>query len=802
MEVNKHINFLKRRGFLIKESTQMDIDFFNDIETVDPKPKINKPKKEKSKIDLGPELDLGVDKIDTSVVDRDNVINIRGLCNRAKLIDSKKNNNSSLNIYCRVLSEIEKNNLNYDRIAISLDTIYHFFRPNNDNRTKFHGLINHILDDGGYMEMNTVHLLADYLKKIESSRDQKTMDAINRLKSETEPIQTNAELEDLLKKVKTTEYSDYERSFVGDYFKPARSGQIEIDGVLVDKKIGLNLPYRDGDDEIFTNLLQTHIKQGSSGSDKMKMVYTLFDKITKMTDLKSLVKADLVCTDSLVDEHGRVIISKGEYVEVKKLDLHGDSYLSEFFAIYKNSDIGEFANESDYYDLYNQTIDVLFQLVRQSSWGQSILESISKQFAGIMYKDGNLDRFIPSDDIELYWSNAGQPKCKNQRRLTIRYRVKSGKRSSYIYNHDGTMLHDFVNVSGYDKIMCKGEIKYPKRVNEATVTDKLGKEWDRKSTQGKMVRTKGGTKELDDEFDWAIQQAELTPEDPKIIALIQHFDSASQVIGSDFNSEDLWYGHLKIMKLQNGEEWVVGDDTSMDNSLRDYWDQYIDDYGIDDIGINLSEYVHVDDYWVSEFCSGEADIIDDMTDSEIIDTYNDWDIIAEIEELREKENDIKIELDELSDTLVYLNQTLQKMESENQDYLQYGLSEPPHDEETMDNAREYVEERLNLFTRLEEKIDYDLPEKLDQLINQLKSEVKGDLVDDCERCMQNPVSCIVDEKGWYRTGIDAINAFGWSIDRDGIIDYLSQDGYERLSPYGQVDWQSVDGHDYILIRVD
>ena len=34
MEVNKHINFLKRRGFLIKESSQIELDFGEPVESI------------------------------------------------------------------------------------------------------------------------------------------------------------------------------------------------------------------------------------------------------------------------------------------------------------------------------------------------------------------------------------------------------------------------------------------------------------------------------------------------------------------------------------------------------------------------------------------------------------------------------------------------------------------------------------------------------------------------------------------------------------------------------------------------
>jgi hypothetical protein len=104
-----------------------------------------------------------------------------------------------------------------------------------------------------------------------------------------------------------------------------------------------------------------------------------------------------------------------------------------------------------------------------------------------------------------------------------------------------------------------------------------------------MVRTKGGTKELDDDFDWAIQQAEATPDEPEIAALIQHFGGvASEVIGDDFNDDGYgWYGNHRTIHLNNGEEWVVGDETSMGNALYEYWDNYIDDVGYGELGMDL-----------------------------------------------------------------------------------------------------------------------------------------------------------------------------------------------------------------------
>jgi hypothetical protein len=546
--------------------------------------------------------------------------------------------------------------------------------------------------------------------------------------------------------------------------------------------------------------------------------------IKKNKKLDDFIKADLKCKKPLytnVNGVEGVLIDTNQFVEVKKLDFKGDSYLSEFFSIYKNSKIGDFANNQSYFDVYNRAIDRLYELISKHTWGHNVLEAISRNFAGIMYKDGDIDRFIPSYEIDLYWSNAGQRRCESERRLAIRYSVKGGKKDTFIFNHTSDyMEHEYKTVDPKPRIMCapnvswevgnqgpNKETKYPSRINlgEASVNDRQGKEWDRDSTQGKMIRTKGGTKELDDDFDWAIQQAEATPDDPKIEALIRHFDSASEVIGEDFD-EDVggWYGNHTVMNLQNGEEWVVGDETSMGNALYEYFDNYIDDVGLEELGMDLSDYVEVSDHWISGFCSDEADnSIDDMTDEEILDTYDHYDIMADIEDLAEKAEDMKKEYDELGDTLVNLKQTLQKMETENQDYTQYGFSEPPHDEETMDNAREYVEERIGRYITLEEEIEYDLKEEKANLVERLRDEVKSDSVDDCERCMQDPVDCIVNEKGWYRTGGEAIDAFGWDIDRERLINYFMEDGYGSMSSYDGAAYEEyVDGHTYILIRVN
>ena len=149
-----------------------------------------------------------------------------------------------------------------------------------------------------------------------------------------------------------------------------------------------------------------------------------------------MVKSDLKCLENLKDESGKIIIKKGDFIEVKKIDYEADSYLSEFFSIYKSSleKLPEYARKQNFRDSYNQLIDSVYKLLLKDDGG--IIDSIKKSFTGIIY-DENV--FIHKDNIELYWSNKGRSSCDSDHRLSIRYRVKkSNKNSVYGYLYSKT----------------------------------------------------------------------------------------------------------------------------------------------------------------------------------------------------------------------------------------------------------------------------------------------------------------------------------------------------------------------------
>jgi hypothetical protein len=142
-----------------------------------------------------------------------------------------------------------------------------------------------------------------------------------------------------------------------------------------------------------------------------------------------VIKADaLYDLERPMTYEGEPVIKKGDYIEIKKMDPEVDSYLSEFFSIFKQSKLVK-SKKRDYIILYNFFIDMLFEwiLINGEGYRQKVLDGMS----GIIY-DNNI--FVPKDQIDVYWSNKGQRGC-DERRLSLRFRLKPGLKTmvGYVY---------------------------------------------------------------------------------------------------------------------------------------------------------------------------------------------------------------------------------------------------------------------------------------------------------------------------------------------------------------------------------
>lgn len=732
MEVNKHINFLKRRGFLIKESSELPLH-----------------------IQEGLNFDM--------------------MCH------------SGYEVFCELSRLAKENGIKENpklakELVDSITKLWKYLKPpkreSYKKTSKFSKLISTILRQNWDSAVNTIKIITKEIESVDSTELRKVINT-----TPIEEFDNEEELEKLINSVKYKSYTEYENSFLGDHF-------VEATGA---RKLELSYKGEVVENQNLTNVIHHFFVEGK---DYRVLSKTLYNNIINnfKGNVGKYIKADLKCIKPLYDENGKQIIGKDDYVEVKKMDYNLDSYLSEFFAIYKSpKSLPDVLKTVEGVEYYNKIVDGLYSLIRQDDGG--ILKYISENFAGIIYEE---NRFISKKDIRLYWSNKGQRSTDH--RLSIRFRVVSNDVDTYIYDKNNDILRT-ETISDVDITRKDKDLEILESINEATVTDKGGRDWDRYSPQGKMIRTKGGTKELDDEFDWARQHLDEIPDDPKIYALIKHL-GLNNVIGPDF-VEDYgdWYGHHTIIRTNNGQEWVVGDDTSMGNALYEYWDTYIYDHGYGDLDIDLTDYIDVSDYWIETFCDEEVEYrIGDLSDEEFLEEYSYYDVVADVYELRQEEKETQQEYDDILEDFKYYKEAFETMEIQNQDYLSYGYEEPQHTEEEFEFISNKLEELESELVRLEKRLE-DIPYQIDDIIETLRRDAIEEYKDECLDCMSRPVYCLVHEKGLYGSENEAIEAMGFDIDRDALVDdYVINSNYSDMTGYNGVE-EEVNGHTYILIRV-
>jgi hypothetical protein len=246
------------------------------------------------------------------------------------------------------------------------------------------------------------------------------------------------DFEELLKQARYLEHQKYEERFVGDYF---------------DKKgTFLRLNYKcedDAKDTLFTIL--TKVKSEEHTLD------IVFEKIKNciqksLTQGTYYLKADLVTKQDLKCS-GDTIFPSGTYFEVKKMDPFIDSYLSEFFSIFKQTET--IAYKPEYISIYNELIDRIYNWLLSNPDAEAYLNKVKSQMGGIIYE---YDTIVPTEYIDLYWSNKGQKGC-DEKRLSIRFRInpKVNEIKTYKFKNNEELLPITKEVTrnDKDKVICK-----------------------------------------------------------------------------------------------------------------------------------------------------------------------------------------------------------------------------------------------------------------------------------------------------------------------------------------------------------
>lgn len=340
------------------------------------------------------------------------------------------------NVYCQLSKILDE--LPHDLAEETYDAIlklYNFFRPiKKDNRVVFIKTIKAVLKNEN--PGNALRLIAKFLTDPEFDKDDVKKALISFRNAESVP---QNELEEFLKKARFKEYSRYEESFASQNFELLRGSSKLSHGQINPET---------GKPESFFKLIRSVYE----GQIELESFINSVANAVLNTDVEELLyKSDLnVKNDLKVGDE--IIIPKGSSIEVKKFDYEMDSYFSEYFSIYKNSNLPEIAHLEDFKNLYNKIIEGVFKIVQEK--GQFMTNKISNNVDGIMF-DKNI--IILKDDIEFYWSNKGQRGC-DELRLSIRFRIKNSDIIAYIYDsktHSSQLTPQEISLNPKPKVFCQ-----------------------------------------------------------------------------------------------------------------------------------------------------------------------------------------------------------------------------------------------------------------------------------------------------------------------------------------------------------
>jgi hypothetical protein len=235
-------------------------------------------------------------------------------------------------------------------------------------------------------------------------------------------IPNTEELEKLFSIVKGISNTEYEDSFHGDEFKTKRTSL----------SIGHRCSDLNTDDKLF-NLIKNIQDESKPEELDLRINNLTKDLITcikkSLRTVDKPVKSDLELIQNLyVKNNGEkeLIFPIGNY-EVKKLDPYADSYLSEFFSIFKESSLRPY--KQTYIDTYNKIVGNIYNSIKglPSEFdsleydGKLFLKKVKENLNGMIF---HKNLIVPIEYIEFYWSDKSRGTA-NEKRLCIRYRLKN-----------------------------------------------------------------------------------------------------------------------------------------------------------------------------------------------------------------------------------------------------------------------------------------------------------------------------------------------------------------------------------------
>jgi hypothetical protein len=376
-------------------------------------------------IPLTPFLIIFGKKIGIDLVPKQQEIPSKGKPKKDNLDESKKLNILITDEQYRILSEMSKKYKNVlhklcvnqkenkpfcalyklgeklvedDRVEleVAMEVLDYYFRYKNVGMLPV--IVDLALQDEG-RTVNYLKLISDFIQDDKYDKTE-TKKVLNKQRNSKE---IPKDLESLLKTARTLEHQKYEQSLEGEHFKKKATF------------LRLNHYCEDDAKETLFNIL-TKVKSEERSLD------IAFDQITRciqksFTQGSYYIKADVVTQKNLTCS-GETIFPSNTNFEVKKMDPFIDSYLSEFFSIFKETE--KIAFKGEYVGLYNELIQRIFEWIQNNPDAEKYLEKVKSQMGGIIY---DYQTIVPIEYIDLYWSNKGQRGC-DEKRLSIRFKIK------------------------------------------------------------------------------------------------------------------------------------------------------------------------------------------------------------------------------------------------------------------------------------------------------------------------------------------------------------------------------------------
>ena len=401
-------------------------------------------------------------------------------------------------------------------------------------------------------------------------------------------------------------------------------------------------------------------------------------------------------------------------------------------------------------DINSYTFDKLSKVVlkAEEKRKEKELEKRAKKEKTVIYEDDNWLVVSPHSWKASCYYGAGTKWCVTSKDTSRHWERYSRSASFFYVINKNLKKNDPLYKVAYRVIGRKGKYELWDAEDFEMSRQPRGKEWFKSLPPEIIERAESYHEEKYPEGE----RPDWLDDDFRAQAIVNHLNNSNIE-----RVDDYWRG--MYMYEVDDEYWVSAESGEMDDALYDYYNEYDDD--------DLIEYYDYEGYYL--YMSDESGFIDEEVEHAISDVDDDefleWTgLDSDWQKIEDKLEDLRSQLEDLD----------------------YGENEEEYDE-------------------LESEIS-DLETRQEDLIGEAKEKYADSIRDDWERCFRygGPVECLVREKGWYSNVRELYRSGTVELDRDELINVLSQDGdYDRVvGDYGYDTAEDDEGNEFYVFQVD